>query len=309
MSRTFKILAVAATILMYIVMLQGSLVTNSGSADGCGASFPLCHDRVIPSFAQIETVIEFSHRAITGLAGILVFWLAIWSWRAFPENRVVRWMAPTAIFFLVLQSGLGAAAVLWPQPSLVKAAHFGISLVSFASVLLLAMVVLGRDGVTYGNLVSERLRRWNWLTISYVLIVVYSGAYVRHTGSDLACLGWPTCNGTLWPTLYGPVGIHFAHRLLAAGTLLVIGRLAWLAYQERAARPDVYVVALLAFGLVMLQAISGGLVVLSLLELMYTMLHSAIISALFGVLSYLCLLVTPPGGVPFSRRTASSGAN
>ena len=45
-----------------------------------------------------------------------------------------------AIFFLVLQALIGAAQVKWGQGDFILALHFGISLISFASVLLLTLL-------------------------------------------------------------------------------------------------------------------------------------------------------------------------
>ncbi|MCY1028769.1 heme A synthase, partial [Mammaliicoccus sciuri] len=43
-----KWLSTIATIVMLFVQLGGALVTKTGSADGCGNSWPLCHGSVIP---------------------------------------------------------------------------------------------------------------------------------------------------------------------------------------------------------------------------------------------------------------------
>ena len=50
-----------------------------------------------------------------------------------------------AMFFLVLQALIGAAQVLWGQGDFILALHFGISLISFASVLLLTLIVFEVD--------------------------------------------------------------------------------------------------------------------------------------------------------------------
>ena len=60
-------------------------------------------------------------------------------------------------------------------------------------------------GQTFRTLpVSNRLRRWMWAAAIYTYGVVYSGAYVRHTNSHMACLDWPLCNGALIPNSRAP---------------------------------------------------------------------------------------------------------
>lgn len=44
-----------------LVLIQGAVVTNTGSGEGCGQTWPLCFGQVIPLDPPPETVIEFSH--------------------------------------------------------------------------------------------------------------------------------------------------------------------------------------------------------------------------------------------------------
>ena len=128
MRRGLKIVAVAATVGMFIVLLMGATVTNTGSAQGCGKSWPLCQGRFIPEYA-FETMVEYSHRLVTGIEGLLIAGLAIGAWlirRRLPELRV---LVPLMVVTLLLQSGMGAWAVMYPQTPPVMALHFGISMV------------------------------------------------------------------------------------------------------------------------------------------------------------------------------------
>src|SRR5690606_9891156 len=115
MNRSLKALAISAVVGMFVVQLMGALVTKSGSADGCGASWPLCDGSFLPA-ANIHSVIEYSHRAVSGIAGLLVFAFAYLLWRRFPDRPDARYLGLTGVAFIIIQSALGAAAVLWPQP-------------------------------------------------------------------------------------------------------------------------------------------------------------------------------------------------
>ncbi|MFX6194071.1 hypothetical protein ABTF37_19690, partial [Acinetobacter baumannii] len=57
----------------------------------------------------------------------------------------MRNLAIFGLFFIVLESILGASAVIWPQSSAVLALHFGFSLLAFSGVFLLSLFVLQRD--------------------------------------------------------------------------------------------------------------------------------------------------------------------
>jgi heme A synthase len=97
------------------VVVFGAFVRASGSGAGCGSHWPLCNGEVIPRPERIETLIEFSHRASSGLDALLVVALAVWGWRAArnagPARRPLRVAAVAALVFLVFEALVGAALV------------------------------------------------------------------------------------------------------------------------------------------------------------------------------------------------------
>jgi heme a synthase len=127
----------------------------------------------------------------------------------------------------------------------------------------------------------------------YTYIVVYTGAYVRHRGVELACKTWPLCNGQIVPNLTGEEGIVFLHRfaslLLAAGAVWLF---LW-ARRLRAGRPDLYWGSAAVLAGVILQALEGAVVVWSRLNLFSLLAHGAIIALLFSALGYLVIHVLP----------------
>jgi cytochrome c oxidase assembly protein subunit 15 len=258
---------------MLLVLVMGAAVTNTGSAEGCGRSWPLCNGQFIPEFT-VATAIEFSHRAVTGLESLLVIAVSLamlaW-WRDRESIVLVALMLGT----LLLQAGLGAGAVLWPQSPLMLATHFGVSLVCFAATFLSAALVFERTAEQPETRrdPSGQARLAVAVTL-YVLCVVYLGAYVRHAGVSLACQGWPLCNGQVVPPLDGATGVVFAHRLAAAAAVILLGALAM---RTSNAWP---------FALSILQAFSGALIVWTELGLFSTLLHAAIMGLLFASLTY-----------------------
>ena len=59
--------------------------------------------------------------------------------------RETKTLAILSFVFLVAQALMGAAAVVWGQMPAVLAIHFGISLISFASVILLTCLIFEID--------------------------------------------------------------------------------------------------------------------------------------------------------------------
>jgi len=302
--RWVRYLALAATIGMFLVIVMGATVTNTGSGEGCGRSWPLCHGRFIPTFA-VATLIEFSHRFVTGIEGILLLVLSVGALLVARQRREVQVLVPLTLFTLVLQSGLGAWAVLRPQHPLVMALHFGVSLTAFASVLLLSVVLWDQvSGDAYRDRpLPSGMTALIWGVFLFTYLVVYLGAYVRHSNASLACLDWPLCHGSLLPSLHGAVGAVVLHRGAAfIDTILIALMVAW-AWRLRTTRPDIWLGSLLALISILAQSASGAFVVFSRMQLFSTLSHSAIVTLLFGFLSYLLLHTLPRPAVSRMERT------
>jgi len=292
-----KRLAIATAIGMFIVLMMGAGVTATGSGHGCGNDWPLCHGRLIPQ-NYLQSFIEYSHRIVTSLEGLLVLATVIVAWPLRKVHPDFRFLVPAMAFTLVLQSLMGAAAVKWPQSPTVMASHFGISLICLASAVLIARILIDggrhRDLRIGRNPVPAALRALIVVSFIGAIVVAYSGAYVRHTHSEIACgVQWPLCNGQVIPDFANNAGIHFTHRLAALAIVLVLLAMFAVASQSRESRPDLFAHARFALIVVVIQALAGGMVVLTQVQLLSTMLHAALMAVLFVVLADGVLKILP----------------
>lgn len=290
MNKGLKWVSILTTLGMFLVLIMGALVTKTGSAEGCGNTWPLCHGKFAP-LDSLESLIEYNHRLVSGIVGILVTWQSVWAWRKLGHIRGVKFFAFFGFFLTFAQALLGAAAVVWGQSSAVLALHFGLSLTAFASVLLLTILVFESNIFPSASSLSPitgRLKLGIWFVTLYSYTVVYLGAYVRHTDSQFGCYTWPTCNGAWIPELTGAAGIQFIHRLAAFFFLIFMFALTTAIIRHYKHRKDLFFGSILALILTISQILSGGYVVLSGLQLFPALLHNMIISCLFGVLCYLC---------------------
>ncbi len=96
-----------------LVALWGAYVRATGSGAGCGAHWPTCNGEVIPRSPGVETLIEFTHRATSGLAFLSVLLLAFLAFRLWPKGHPVRLGAGLAFFFMITESLVGASLVLF----------------------------------------------------------------------------------------------------------------------------------------------------------------------------------------------------
>lgn len=292
--RGLRWLATLTSLGMLFVLIGGALVTKTGSEMGCGRSWPLCHGQVIPSHITIETVIELAHRLVSGGVGILLLVLSIWAWKTIGHKRETKFLVILSLFFLILQALVGAAAVVWGQSDFVLALHFGISLISFASVFLLTLLIFEVDQkFDASNIIIDKRMKFHTIAVTiYSYMVVYTGALVRHTHSSLVCRDWPFC---LNDSIGLPTNLHqwiqMGHRLAAGIIFLWIAYITYLSIKHYKDQVVIYRGWIIAFILVCLQVIAGALIIFTRLNLYIALAHALFISCLFGLLSYFILLI------------------
>ncbi|WP_019242444.1 MULTISPECIES: COX15/CtaA family protein [Bacillus] len=295
MHQGLKWFAVFTTIGMLFILIGGALVTKTDSGMGCGNSWPLCEGEIIPSEITPELIIELSHRIVSATVGIMVLVLSYWSWKSIGHIRETKFLSILSFSFLVIQGLIGAAAVKWGQSDFVLALHFGISLISFAAVLLLTLLIFEVDKKFEAEklVIDQRMTFHTVGLILYVYFVVYSGALVRHTKASLVCPDWPLCRNNeffLPNNLYE--WVQMGHRALAGLAFIWIAYTTYIAVKHYSHQKVVYYGWLVAFFLVTLQVISGGMIIITRLNLFVALAHALFVSCLFGVLSYLLLLAS-----------------
>jgi len=195
-----------------LVVLWGAYVRATGSGAGCGAHWPLCNGEVVPRAPTVEMIVEFSHRASSGLAFIAVLALLVWVFRAVPPGHPARRGAVFAMVFMVTEAGLGAGLVLFrlvaDNPSLARAmamiAHLANTFLLIASITLTAYWLSG--GADFSIRRQWRSAGWPILGLVGIVAVGKSGA--------VAALG-----DTLYPVTSMAEG--FAADLSPASNLLI----------------------------------------------------------------------------------------
>ncbi|HEX8119404.1 MAG TPA: COX15/CtaA family protein [Pyrinomonadaceae bacterium] len=180
--RRFAAYAWFVTALTLAVILWGAYVRASKSGDGCGAHWPLCNGSVVPDASQSKTLVEFAHRATSGVAFLLVVGLCVWAFRAFKRGHAVRRAAAASGLFIVTESLIGAGLVLLRlvggNASVARAAYLSVHLVNtFLLVAALALTAWwAARGVAERPRLSEFLRGRVGLALTGSLALGVSGA-------------------------------------------------------------------------------------------------------------------------------------
>ncbi len=238
-----------------LVILWGALVRATGSGAGCGNHWPLCNGQVIPLAPRVDTVIEFTHRCMTGGAAFVVLGLLVWTFRATVKGQAARVMAVASMVLLLNEALLGALLVklgyVTGNQSMGRVVVLSIHLSN--TLLLLAALTLTARLLGTGQMWNElRLRGrnalWAVIGLAATLVVGVSGS--------LAALGdtlFPASSlrmameqdfAAASPWLLRLRGVHPVSALIAAGFVF------WLVAQARragAGRLATVVVGLLGF--------------------------------------------------------------
>jgi heme a synthase len=144
--------------------------------------------------------------------------------------------------------------------------------------------------------------------LCYMTILL--GGNVITTDNGLACPHWPTCfgNGNLDPAVTGGAAIEWSHRVAAFVLSVSVLVLAALGLAYARGRRVLVRLSGLALGLVITEALLGGLVIETSLLAWVVLLHLAIATALFGILLIVAVLANlrqlPRRWVEWARRAA-----
>jgi cytochrome c oxidase assembly protein subunit 15 len=204
-------LALSTTLLMFGLMVIGSVVRTTGAGLAC-PDWPLCQGRLIPPL-RFDVLIEWFHRLVALLVSLLLFATAGWILTHRELRARLGGLALLGIVLLAAQVLLGALTVWKLLDPNVVAGHLGVALLLFSTLLVLTLVARGeaepepvRPTRPAGLLPVFGVAAL--LTYGQALL----GGMVSANGAGLACPDWPTCNGEWFPSLHGPVGLQMTHR-------------------------------------------------------------------------------------------------
>jgi heme A synthase len=221
---------------------------------------------------DLNSIIEYTHRVVASIVGLLMLTLAVLAWRNHREHRVLVRVAIAGFVLVAAQGLLGGAVVEENLEEELVAAHLMLAM------LLLAVLVwmwratrpelIGSDPPDAG----PRYRPLAWVASVAVLCTIVAGGYMAGTqnygrsdyqlgdGAHHACgKEFPTCNGEFMP--FGEarlVDIHLTHRLFMYIAVALVLALVIVTLRRR---PDPGLVrgAWIALGILFAQVLVGAL--------------------------------------------------
>lgn len=212
----FRRLAVVTAVFAYIQIALGGVVRVSGSGLGC-PDWPLCHGRPYPP-ADAHAIIEYSHRAVGSVTGVLIIATVVFAWVVWRTRRpIVAWLATASLVGVVGEGLLGAEVVRNELASWLVLVHLALAMIILGFLVAAAVMAMPPSrGVADPN-----YRRLAAIAAAAAYLLLLSGSTVVASGADEGCRSWPLCGAGFTPDFAGVNAYTMLHR----GAVLLIGGL------------------------------------------------------------------------------------
>lgn len=292
--RGFSWLSALAACLTFPLIIFGALVRLNDAGLAC-PDWPLCFGQVTPLMdvlrpnpAEVRVALEVGHRYVAGLLGALILLLFAAAWRSAHIPDALRRRATLAGVLLLPQVVLGGLTVLLKLHALSVALHLVFGILLFAALTLLATQSWRHTRCTpQPPAHPPQFRRLLHFTLCLALGQVFLGGLVSGSNASMACVGFPTCNGSFaWPPFF--LGqLQYTHRLIGVALAAALLTLAIAAHRTPSmGRQDLRLARALV-ALVLAQILLGWYNVAHIIPTATAAAHTAIAAALIGLLAYL----------------------
>ena len=284
-AHAFLVLAVAAAVSLYLIVVSGAVVRLTASGLGC-ESWPGCQPGAFFPETGHHSWVEFGNRivALVPITLTLVTWLAARRTPGMP-----RWVAYVALgTFLgtIGQAPLGLVTIVSDLNPLLVASHFLLALVVLAGGIVVALAAWARER-GWAEPAVPRLVRWAGLALAGAcLVLVVTGtlstaAGPHSGGADIDRLG----------NLVDSVYVHVrATAVFGIAFLVVLVVL----YRRRAQAPGLLRVGLALLALLLVQMAVGEIQWRNALPWGVVLAHVALAAAVWSLTVALALLLWRP---------------
>jgi len=118
----------------YALIVWGGYVTLGGYGLGCGTYWPSCNGAIFPALTW-PTLVEYVHRLLTIVTGILLLVSTLLVWVMKPRSVGTSRAMTLAIILLIVQSLLGGGVVVTSLDPLITTMHLAFATAVFAMII------------------------------------------------------------------------------------------------------------------------------------------------------------------------------
>ena len=277
----FQKLAAATVVTAILLVAIGVIVRATGSGLGC-PDWPLCHGQLIPSLSDPKAWIEWVHRTVAAIIGFEVFGLAIIAFLDLRSRRTLLVASIVSVFLVGFQAWLGMETVRQGNSGESVTAH----LASAMALVGLLVWILARS-LYPGRLTGRASQRFTLvaaLGAGSVYALLLFGSNVTATSQWFVFPDWPLMNGTVFPAVTDANSAHVLHRWIAVVVGLIVAGVLVAAVRHRPRSRPIVRLATAAAVLYPVQAVVGGLQILTDLSEWSQTLHLALGAVIWALL-------------------------
>ncbi|MHB8459283.1 MAG: heme o synthase [Candidatus Limnocylindrales bacterium] len=302
----FQKLVAATVATTFILVVIGVMVRSTDSGVAC-PTWPGCFPgQFLPGLDAGPNVwFEWIHRTVAFVIGILVVGVAILAFLDHRDRPSLLWPSVAAVGIALFQAWLGRETVRLGNSGPSVTAHLAAAMILFA-VLIFALVRSFFPARIAGRGSSQRFALLAVFGAATTYALLLFGSNVTATDAALIFPDWPLMGGTFFPPLTSVTSAQVLHRWIAVVVGIVV-LVVWLAARRTQREHRVLVrLAASAAGLFPIQAIIGGVQVLTRLAPWAQTLHLALGAAIWGLMA--ALAVAAYYTARMSPSTSASGA-
>ena len=245
----FRRLAFVTALFAYLQIALGGLVRVSGSGLGC-PDWPLCHGRPYPP-ANIHSIIEYSHRTVGSITGVLIIATVVLAWLLYRQRRpAVAWIASASLVAVAAEGGLGALVVANELSPWLVVVHLGLAMLILGCLVATAVMSLP----TSLGARDPSFTRLAVLASAATYLMLLTGSTVVASNADQRCRTWPLCGSGFTPSFAGADAFTMLHR----GVVLLVSILLVYVLVQAMRRPGLSGVAIATLAVLVLQIAVGA---------------------------------------------------
>jgi protoheme IX farnesyltransferase len=284
----FQRLATATVVATFLLVVIGVAVRATDSGLAC-PHWPGCFEgQFLPGLdADHHVWIEWLHRTVAALIGVLIVGLATLALLDHRDRRSILWPSIAAVLLVGFQAWLGRETVRLGNTGASVTAHLAAAMALVG--LLVFLLVRSSYPARLASGGSQRFTLLAAFGAAATFGVLLFGANVTARDAGLVFGDWPLMNGALVPAapegrsdLAALYGAHALHRYVAAAVFAILATLAWFAWRARRTHPRLARLAVAVLAVYALQVVVGALQVATLLAPWAQTLHVGLGALLWG---------------------------
>jgi protoheme IX farnesyltransferase len=305
----YQKLAAATVVATFLLVTVGVIVRATDSGLGC-PDWPFCYGQIVPPIDDYKAWLEWIHRAIAAVIGLLILGLAALAIIDHRDRRSLVIGSLAAVVLVGFQAWLGRETVRLGNSGESVTAHLAAAM-ALEGLLVFLYVRAAFPARLPARGSSQRFT----LLAAFGAVAVYAlllfGSNVTARDTDLVFPDWPLMGGSALPPLTDVATPEILHRWVSIVVGLIVAGVWVAAWRTQRGNRTIIVLATTAAVLFPIQALIGGLQVLTQLAAWTQTLHVALGSIIWGAMaglvtvSYYAARTAAPAGISTSGSAGS----